>query len=231
MTTTTAPDSVPSPATAEAMPQAYAAVSLALTFLLVGIGYGLPVWLYPNSHTMRGWLGPEILNLYLLTAWLGLAHFVYAYKGHVTALRAQPRRFAWYLLALVVAGGVLVLLRQTLGLRLFGALAWVYFIPHFIKAELHFTAHWSPTSQPPEAPPTRLVTLFPTVAFATFTWALFMPTNGWLRLAVVALGWLALNLPTLDPLGVLFSPELFTLWVALHLVMSDYFNWQKRQRL
>ena len=292
------------------------ALPAALTFLFAGIGYGLPVLLFPETHSWNGPISPEILNLYTLTAWMGLAHFGYAYHGHGLVLLKQPAgKLLQYVCALLVGGGLLLLLRSLISVQLFSLLAWIYFIPHFIKAELHFA-----DSTGGKIP--RLVFWFPTLAFTYFTWTLFFPSEPWNRLGLAmvmtllfcamgglrvlqdaryspalilgffflgeglvwgmyrkymdphfqmglyifhvsiasfyhyfrsygfamrrqtsqsylggvllinilfaALGWGALRVSGLPYLTEVLDVSIFTFWVALHLVMSDYFSWQKR---
>jgi hypothetical protein len=67
----------------------------------------------------------------------------------------------------------LALFRAQAGLRIFDSVIWVYFIPHFIKAELHFIKNCQP-----ELTPSALVLYwFPTVGFAFFTFTLFAPIS------------------------------------------------------
>lgn len=57
------------------------APALALTFVTVGAAYAFPFLLFTQGHPLNGPISPEILNLNLLVAWMGLAHFVFAYSG------------------------------------------------------------------------------------------------------------------------------------------------------
>jgi hypothetical protein len=122
-------------------------LALALTFFLLGLGYGLPFMLVREAPAglWQGAVAPEVLNLYALTVFAGWAHFVYAWRGQWAATQqlAGGRRAGYW--ALVVAAlAVLVGLRALLGVMLFSALAWIWFIGHFVKAEMVFsktTAH------------------------------------------------------------------------------------------
>lgn len=121
------------------------AVVLGLTFLLVGLTFALPVTLVPASERfgVTQYLSAETGNVYACAAWAGWAHFLYAFRGQRNALASNHdglrtgRTLAYvFLVALSVA--VLVAVRWAAGPALFGAVVWVYFIDHFIKAEQSF---------------------------------------------------------------------------------------------
>lgn len=167
----------PSPATAQARPipsRFPGAPSLALTFLFAGVGYAFPLQFFADDDPLNGPVSPEILNLNLLVAWMGLAHFVFAYSGQAKTLRrsggSAPFLFA---ASLLIGGTILALFRTQAGLRIFDSVIWVYFIPHFIKAELHFIKN----CQPELCPSAWVLYWFPTVGFAFFTFALFAPIS------------------------------------------------------
>jgi hypothetical protein len=160
-------------------------LALALTFLLIGIGYSLPFALVKDvpPGLWSGAIAPEVLNLYALTAFAGWAHFLYAGRGQRGALARFSGRWRvsyWALVTAVLA--VLVGLRALLGVGLFSALVWIWFIAHFVKAEVVFAGDavagkrsaWR-TSLPPVA------------AFAWLTAVLFnaghIQQNRWLLLA------------------------------------------------
>ncbi len=116
-----------------------APAALAVTFLLLGLGYAFPVPLWPDAEGSLSVKSAGTLNLYAVTAWLGLAHFFFA-------VTAQSRSFSRRYGSRAVAGfvGLLLLLwivsysaRAALGAVWFDGLVWVYFIAHFVKAE-HF---------------------------------------------------------------------------------------------
>jgi hypothetical protein len=123
-------------------------LALGLTFLLLGLGYGLPFALVRTAPAglWQGKVAPEVLNLYALTAFAGWAHFVFAWRGQWAAIRRL--RTSWrvgYFGIVVAALGALIGLRSWLGVGLFSALAWIWFIGHFVKAEVVFSGV-SPTA-------------------------------------------------------------------------------------
>jgi hypothetical protein len=171
----------------------YSAPWLGLTFLLTAIGYSLPFLLYPAAHPLNGGMSGEILNLYFLVGWMGLAHFVFAYYGQARAMARQPQRIFPFLSVLVCGTLLLFLLRHWLGSMYFNFLMWIYFLPHFVRAEIHFTN----TLEQKTSPESRGVYLFPAIAFAFFTFALFGPpwfvANRW-YLILTAVGCLVVGL-------------------------------------
>lgn len=127
----------PSPA----HPSSHPWLALALTFLFLGLGYGLPFALVrtPPADLWRGSVAPEVLNLYALTAFAGWAHFVFAWRGQWMATARLPSRWRLGYWTLVAAAlGVLTGLRFLLGAALFSALVWIWFVGHFVKAEVVF---------------------------------------------------------------------------------------------
>ena len=119
-------------------------LALALTFLLLGVGYSLPFALVRSvpEGVWSGTIAPEVLNLYALTAFAGWAHFLYAGRGQWGALaRLSGRWQAGYWALVAVALVVLAGLRTLLGVGLFSALAWIWFIAHFVKAEVVFAGN------------------------------------------------------------------------------------------
>ena len=116
-------------------------LALALTFLLLGLGYGLPFPLVPTAPTdlWQGKVAPEVLNLYAFTVFMGWAHFVFAWRGQWAAIRRmRPGWQLGYWMLITVALVALIGLRSWLGVALFSALAWIWFIGHFVKAEVVF---------------------------------------------------------------------------------------------
>lgn len=147
------------------------APSLSLTFLFAGIGFSLPILLFPEIHPLNGKISSEILNLNFLVAWMGLAHFVFAFHGQGKYLRHTERRgTVLFFSGLIASASVLLLLKGVSDSRIFDFVIWIYFIPHFIKAELHF-------AQTGEKPVQRgwVLYWFPALAFAFLTFALFGP--------------------------------------------------------
>ena len=130
------------------MRPALPAASFGLTLFVLGLTFALPVALLPtvNGQTQFKNLSPDMMNVYACTAWAGWAHFIYAFQGQARALRKSPdavslKRIALYIGGILVALTALFLLRWGLGVALFGGLVWLYFIDHFIKAELAFEGH------------------------------------------------------------------------------------------
>jgi hypothetical protein len=155
------------------------APSLGLTLLLVGLFYAFPLPVFPLAHPFLPSMGKGILNLYCLTAWMGLAHFVYAYWGQFKSLNSSKRSL--WLLFLLMVTLLLFGVREYVGYRWFSVLTWVYFFPHFIKAELLFNAVFNQQIQATVQDFGCLkpwqVYWFPTVAFAYFSVMLFYPTQ------------------------------------------------------
>jgi hypothetical protein len=140
-------------------------LALGMTFLLLGLGFAnpFPLVLRPPAGIWEGNISLEALNLYALTAFLGWAHFAYAWQGQWKAsLRVRPYRRAgyWVMIAMLLMG--FLGLRSVLGVGLFSLLIWGYNISHFIKAEAVFSGR--ARSQ---------AFLMPTIAFAWFTLVLF----------------------------------------------------------
>jgi FtsH-binding integral membrane protein len=125
-------------------------LALALTFLLLGVGFSLPFPLVKSvpSGIWSGAISPEVLNLYALTAFAGWAHFLYAGRGQwgaLARLKWQWRAGYWALVAAALT--ILVGLRALLGIGLFSALVWIWFIAHFVKAEVVFAGDLLPRSR------------------------------------------------------------------------------------
>lgn len=121
------------------------AMSLALTFLAIGLTFALPVHLVPESARLAvsDEYSVEVANVYACVAWAGWAHFLFAFRGQGRALLrlrdgVEIRRLLAFAAALAVTVAVLFLLRKTWGIVLFSGLVWVYFIDHFIKSEQIF---------------------------------------------------------------------------------------------
>lgn len=208
------------------------AVVLGLTFLLVGLTFALPFSLVPSAElsVLSGRFSPEVANVYACVAWSGWAHFVFAFRGQGKGLSQARDDLGSKRLALFgacVTGALLLLLglREVIGATVFGAVAWVYFIDHFLKAEEFFEGKpaaasvWS-----------RWITSYqPLVAFTWLSVVLLdvggINSHAWLRLgislalaAVVLLhgGWR--NLTS----GVTRSPLLALFFVAEALVWGTF---------
>lgn len=139
------------------------APALALSFLFTGAGFALPFLLFPLPLSASLQRAPEVLNLYCLVAWMGLSHFVFAYRGHAMGAR-RLSVIPHYLAVLLVSGAALFALRFSIAPSLFHSAAWIYFIAHLLKSELYFSGRsdW------------RLF-LFPLSSFAFFSWAMYAP--------------------------------------------------------
>jgi hypothetical protein len=178
-------------------------LSLALTFLLMGIGYAFPLPLVAHAPA-RMWAGqmaPEVLNLYALTAWMGQAHFFYAFRGQAKALAKQPERGILFYALVALTLLELIGLRLLIGVGLFSALVWIYFIGHFAKSERVFQS-----SQFQEQKTIHLACYQPVIAFAWLTLVLFnighLDTRPWLLIVITLVlaafvlvfgGWKALS--------------------------------------
>lgn len=171
----------------------YTGASLAGMLVLVGIAYSLPFALYPSSHQANGPTSPEILNLHFVVAWMGLAHFIYAYRGQAISLLKTKQKIFPFLSLLAVGAAALVAMRHWLGYMYFSFAMWIYFLPHFVKAELFFSQRLNSDSTQEKSSDAR-VYLFPAIAFTFFTFALFAPieiiSNRWnvVALALITLG-------------------------------------------
>lgn len=153
-----------------------AAPSLALTFLLLGLAYANPVVLLPDDARGYGTMGGELLNLYAVVAWMGLAHFVYAFGSQYLTLAREGRwkRFVQSLAGTLFIAAVLLTVRSGMSADWFNFLVWVYFIPHFVRAELHFAERAGRSAVPWAG---WSVYWFPSLAFAYLTAVLFMPVQ------------------------------------------------------
>jgi hypothetical protein len=175
-------------------------LALALTFLLLGVGFSLPFPLVKSvpSGIWSGAISPEVLNLYALTAFAGWAHFLYAGRGQwgaLARLRWQWRAGYWALVAVALA--ILVGLRALLGVGLFSALVWIWFIGHFVRAEVVFagdllsrnTKTWR-TAWPPVVSFAWLtVVLFNAGHIQQHRWSLFACTMALASLVLTTGGW------------------------------------------
>ncbi len=160
-----------SPASAQGTPASRPWLALALTFLLLGLGYALPVQLVRAAPAgmWQGQIAPEVLNLYAVTAFAGWAHFIYAWRGQWSAVRRLGPGWGWGYWALVAMSlGLLITWRATFGIALFSGLAWIWFIGRFVKAETVFAG---PASS--QEHNVRLVSMQPVVAFAWLSLVLF----------------------------------------------------------
>jgi hypothetical protein len=120
-------------------------VVLGLTFLAIALTFALPFELVPQgqvSETSAN-MSPEVANVYACVAWAGWAHFLFAFRGQGSALlrlRASvgSGRLLAFAACVALALVALSMVRWVSGTALFGAVVWVYFIDHFLKAEQTF---------------------------------------------------------------------------------------------
>jgi len=203
-------------------------LALALTFLLLGIGYALPFPLTPSppAGLWQGSIAPEVLNLYAFTVFAGWGHFFYAWRGQFKRTTRLPWHWrTGYWIAVASSIALLVLLRSFIGVALFSALVWIWFISHFVKAERVFARQpvaGEHSSRPLQT--SRFVSVQPVIAFAWLSlvlfnvaeiqnrhWLLFL---GCLAIGVFILttgGWrtLAAGLSFLPALALFFDGEAF----------------------
>lgn len=145
----------------ESRSPAQPAIVLGLTFLVIGLTFALPYRLLPDSEirAMSEHWSAEVGNVYACTAWAGWAHFVYAFRGQSRALTksADKNRTARLLISsalLILVVAALTGVRALMGVALFGAVVWLYFIDHFLKAEETFEGRkvgvlrWLGSAQP-----------------------------------------------------------------------------------
>lgn len=141
-------------------------LALGLTFLLLGVGFALPVRLVARApaHIWEGNISPQALNLYALTAFAGWSHFVYAWRGQwIGSRKLSDRSRPLYWATVLGLLAALLGLRAALGVAVFSLVAWVYNIAHFVKAEIYFSG----------ARETRTAFYSPVAAFAWFTVCMF----------------------------------------------------------
>lgn len=193
-------------------------LAMALTFLLLGAGYALPVRLAPNppSGLWPGSIAPEVLNLYALTAFAGWAHFAYAWRGQIQGtlrMRKPWQRGYWAIVVACIAA--LLALRTVLGVGLFSVLVWIWFIAHFVKAEQVFAGSAARAG--------RFVSWQPVLAFAWLSvvlfydgiqerpWALFAGCSALAALILFIDGWRCLIRGTslLPVLALFFDGEAY----------------------
>jgi hypothetical protein len=211
------------PASEAALPASRPWLALALTFLFLGIGYALPFRLAPAppAGLWRGSIAPEVLNLYALTVFAGWGHFVYAWRGQFQGTTRLPGRMrAGYWVAVAACIVLLVVFRSLLGVALFSGLVWVWFIAHFVKAELVFAgsnsgdarlARPSVSWQPVAAFAWLSLVLFNVAGIQEHHWLLFAGCTGFGVLILVTGGWrrLAQGSSFLPTLALFFDGEAF----------------------
>lgn len=165
------------------------AVVLGLTLLLIAISFALPVALVPQANLDPAFesYSPDVLNVYACVAWAGLAHFLYAYWGQVRAIgqsRESPVRLLVAVVIFLICLGLLFGTRLFLGLAKFGAIVWLYFIDHFIKAEQTFEG--VKIGEP--YPWKRWFGLYQNLL--TFGWLTIVLNNAWSILSYPWLNWI-----------------------------------------
>jgi hypothetical protein len=186
------------------------AVTLGMTFLLMGLTFGLPLQVVPPNflHEAFPHYSAETGNVFAFVAWAGWAHFVFAYRGQIQAitrpsedLKVQKLLLFIATLSLIVL--ILVIFRSILGLSLFSGLVWVYFIDHFVKSEWVFDGNhaaqnsflrrWGALYQPLLAFSWLTIVLNNVLNVIAYPWvlwgtsiamgSLFLLAGGWKRLA------------------------------------------------
>ncbi len=234
------------------------AVALGLTFLFIGLTFALPLQLVPERehHVVSEHLSPEVINVYACVAWAGWAHFIFAFRGQRNALARLRDEFKGGRIFAYAACTALIILtllglRWAAGAGIFGAVVWVYFIDHFIKAEQHFEGksrtsgnlltRWLTSYQPLLTFSWLSVVLLNVGGITSHSWALWSAS---LLLALVVLGfggWRGLKSPDFrSPLLSLFflgealvwgafgrygGPMFLTGVYVFHIAAGSYFHY------
>jgi hypothetical protein len=169
-----------------AHPSSHPWLALGLTFVLLGTGYALPFSLVRQAPVgmWSGAVAPDVLNLYALAVFAGWAHFVFAFRGQWQATTRFPVNLRLgYWLSLTVILAILAVLRAVLGVELFSALAWIWFIGHFVRAEVVFASH-EPAPRPAAGQIPLRIAFQPVLAFAWLSLVLFnafhIQSNRWI---------------------------------------------------
>jgi hypothetical protein len=211
-------------------------LALALTFLFLGVGYALPFALAPAppAGLWQGSIAPEVLNLYALTVFAGWGHFFYAWRGQFQGAMRLPRQWrAGYWIAVAACIALLVLFRSLLGVALFSALVWIWFIAHFVKAELFFAGPASKNIpnklsvawQPVAAFAWLSLVLFNVAGIQDHRWLLFLGCSALGAIILATGGWpsLAQGVSFLPALALFFDGEAFV-WGAYGQYMHPTFR-------
>lgn len=136
--------------------------NLSFALLLIGVAFAFPLALAGVNHE-KAYYAFDTLNLYSLTAYLGYAHFIFAFEGQFKALKTNTNKVKLGITIIFIYGLNFVLFYY-IGYTIFSFLAWIFFIPHFLKAEKIFAQ--TKSNQ-------QLSITFTWLSFAIFTYALF----------------------------------------------------------
>lgn len=136
--------------------------NLSFALLLIGVAFAFPLALTGVNHE-KAYYAFDTLNLYSLTAYLGYAHFIFAFEGQFKALKTNTNKVKLGITIIFIYGLNFVLFYY-IGYTIFSFLAWIFFIPHFLKAEKIFAQ--TKSNQ-------QLSITFTWLSFAIFTYALF----------------------------------------------------------
>lgn len=120
------------------------AIVLGLTFLLIGLTFAIPLQLTSRPGPFE--FSKEVSNVYACVAWAGWAHFLYAFRGQFVALTKSTDKLVFtkvlvFAIVALLSLAMLAVTRWAITPAVFGAVTWIYFIDHFIKAEEHFEGH------------------------------------------------------------------------------------------
>ena len=136
--------------------------NLSFTLLLCGAGFAFPFLLNAYNHAPQAY-SYDVLNLYSLAAWMGYSHFFFAYRGQFRAVK-RHRIAPKFFIGLTFSFMICLVSYHWLGHDLFSFIAWVTFIPHFLKAEKLFSQSKNVDN---------LTIPFTCISFAIFTYAIF----------------------------------------------------------
>ncbi len=136
--------------------------NLSLSLLIIGASFAFPLALSGSNHQPE-FYSFDTLNLYAITAYFGYAHFFSAFQGQFKVISKHSIKLKWLLVIIALYGAFLSAF-YFVGYTVFSFLAWIFFIPHFLKAEKIFTSGTEKN---------RLSLPFTSLSFIVLTYALF----------------------------------------------------------
>ena len=136
--------------------------NLSLSLLIIGSAFAFPLALSGYNHQPQ-FYSFDTLNLYAMTAYFGYAHFFSAFQGQFKAISKHSIKLKW-LLVIIILYGTFLGAFYFIGYKIFSFIAWMFFIPHFLKAEKIFTSNKEEN---------KLSLPFTSLSFIILTYALF----------------------------------------------------------